>query len=403
MPISRAWLTSVFVAACMGGIGLAQTPRPAPSSSPDSQAAGVRFATFNVSLYRQAAGDLAKELDAGQSESAARVAEVIQRVRPDVLLLNEFDYEASGAALETFHQKYLAIGQRGAAPIEFPHRHAGPVNTGVDSGLDLNRDGKRGTPDDAFGFGRYPGQYGMVVLSRFPFSSKPRTFQKFLWKDMPGALWPLDPETREHYYAPEIREQFRLSSKSHWDVPVEIAGQTVHFLVCHPTPPVFDGREDRNGRRNHDEIRLWRDYIDGAEYLYDDAGARGGLSNDALFVVAGDLNADPVDGDSHQGAARQLVDHPRIQASPAPQSKGALIASKASGEANAGHRGDPACDTGDFNDRSVGNLRIDYVLPCTQLELVGCGVFWPAPDEPHADLAGVSDHHLVWIEVVLPD
>ena len=54
---------------------------------------------------------------------------------------------------------------------------------------------------------------------------------------------------------------FRLSSKSHWDVPIRIGRETVHFLVSHPTPPVFDGPEDRNGTRNHDEIRFWADYV----------------------------------------------------------------------------------------------------------------------------------------------
>ena len=55
----------------------------------------------------------------------------------------------------------------------------------------------------------------------------------------------------------------RLSCKIHWDVPVQIGSETVHFLVSHPTPPAFDGPEDRNGRRNHDEIRFWADYIPG--------------------------------------------------------------------------------------------------------------------------------------------
>ncbi len=54
----------------------------------------------------------------------------------------------------------------------------------------------------------------------------------------------------------------RLSSKSHWDIPLQIGGAIVHVLTAHPTPPVFDGPEDRNGCRNHDEIRLWSDYID---------------------------------------------------------------------------------------------------------------------------------------------
>ena len=50
-------------------------------------------------------------------------------------------------------------------------------------------------------------------------------------------------------------DDVRLSSTSHWGVPVDVDGSTVRFLVSHPTPPVFDGAEDRNGTRNHDEIR----------------------------------------------------------------------------------------------------------------------------------------------------
>ena len=36
-------------------------------------------------------------------------------------------------------------------------------------------------------------------------------------------------------------------------VTIQIDGKTVHFLTSHPTPPVFDGPEDRNGTRNGDE------------------------------------------------------------------------------------------------------------------------------------------------------
>ncbi len=79
----------------------------------------------------------------------------------------------------------------------------------------------------------------------------------------------------------------RLSSKSHWDIPININGKEIHILASHPTPPVFDGPENRNGNRNHDEIRFWRDYIDNtqANYIYDDGGKKGGLSptNHLLF------------------------------------------------------------------------------------------------------------------------
>ncbi len=359
----------------------------------------VRFATFNVSFFGKSAGDLARELSSGKSESAARIAEVIQRMRPDVILLNEFDYDEAGKSLAAFREKFLQVGQNGQEPINFPHTFFGPVNTGVDSGLDLNKDQKLGTPDDAYGFGQYPGQYGMVVLSKFPLGDSPRTFQKFLWKDMPGASWPVDPNTGEPYYSEEIRKVFRLSSKSHWDIPIVIGTSTVHLLTAHPTPPVFDGAEDRNGCRNHDEIRLIADYIAGADYIYDDQGKRGGLEPGSMFVIAGDMNADPNDGASRDFAARQFTENPLINTSKTPHSNGALAASKSSGGANEQQTGDPAADTGDFNDRSVGNLHIDYVLPSKNLSIVDCGVFWPAPGEPGAELADASDHHLVWVDV----
>jgi hypothetical protein len=103
-----------------------------------------------------------------------------------------------------------------------------------------------------------------VLLSRFPIdAARVRTFRKFLWRDMPGALLPDDPATpaAADWYSPQELAVLTLSSKNHWDVPVKIGKRTVHLLISHPTPPSFDGPEDRNGRRNHDEVSFWRDYI----------------------------------------------------------------------------------------------------------------------------------------------
>ena len=89
-----------------------------------------------------------------------------------------------------------------------------------------------------------------------------RTFQNFRWQDMPGSLLPTD------FYDEQEQAILRLSSKSHWDVPIQVErNRTVHFLVSHPTPPTFDGPEDRNGRRNHDEIRFWADTLHAADKL----------------------------------------------------------------------------------------------------------------------------------------
>jgi hypothetical protein len=44
---------------------------------------------------------------------------------------------------------------------------------------------------------------------------------------------------------------------------------------------------------------------------------------------------------------------------------------------------------------------VDYALPSANLVVRGSGVYWPAPGEPSDELAGVSDHHLVWVDVTL--
>lgn len=252
----------------------------------------IRVATYNVSLFRDETGQLVRDLAAGDNQQALRIAEVIQRVRPDVLLINEIDYDAAGRAAELFRTKYLAVGQNGSEPIDYPYHFAAPVNTGRPTDRDFDKDGRTGRPADAIGYGRHEGQYGMLVLSRFPIDrGRVRTLQKFLWRDMPGALLPNEPTTGESFYDIADLDTLRLSSKSFWDVPIEIAmvqstaagGSrpfTLHLLCSHPTPPVFDGPEDRNGRRNHDEIRLVADYIDPtkSDYLVDDAGRRGGYT-----------------------------------------------------------------------------------------------------------------------------
>jgi hypothetical protein len=377
----------------------------------------VRFSTFNASLNRNFDGELIQELSNGDDPQIRNVAEIIQRVRPDVLLINELDYVERGEALRLFQRNYLSVSQNGARPIRFSHSFVAPSNTGLPTGKDLNNDGRvvttpgqPGYGDDSFGFGEYPGRFGMGVLSRFPIDSKrARTFQLFRWKDMPGNLIP------QPFYSPDEVEILRLSSKSHWDLPIRVRGETVHFLTSHPTPPVFDGTEDRNGRRNFDEIRFWADYISPwrSSYIYDDRGHRGGLRFGERFVIAGDQNSDPLDGDSVPGAIQQLLDHPFVNSGSAPTSLGGPEQAARQGGANAVHRSDPRYDTADFADGAPGNLRADYVLPDRGFRIRDSFVFWPLMSDPLFRLVGLfstanlpngngfpsSDHRLVAVDV----
>ncbi|MDG1752671.1 MAG: endonuclease/exonuclease/phosphatase family protein, partial [Thalassotalea sp.] len=251
----------------------------------------IRVATFNVSMealnYAKRTNGKSSKVTGDELNNALKsdhqqiknIAEIIQRVNPDILLLNEFDYSPKGEEIQLFINQYLNKDQQNQAKIHFPYYYQSSVNTGVKTPFDLNNDNKIESPTDTYGFGHFPGHFGMVLLSKYPIDeAKIRTFQTFKWKDMPDALQPKDPSTGKSWYSDEAWQGFRLSSKSHWDVPVTVNNKEIHILASHPTPPVFDGPEDRNGKRNHDEIRFWHDYISSNKnaYIYDDKKQFGG-------------------------------------------------------------------------------------------------------------------------------
>jgi hypothetical protein len=371
----------------------------------------VRIATFNASLNRATAGALLRDLSTPEDAQVRAVAEIIQRVRPDILLLQEFDYDAAGASLEALQANYLGRSQNGQAPIRYEYSFFTVSNTGIPSGLDLDNDGRVGGGGDALGFGEFPGQYAMMLLSRFPIDrAQARTFGKFLWRDLPAAMLPDDPQTAApaDWYSAQELAVLPFSSKNHWDVPVRIGNRTLHLLISHPTPPAFDGPEDRNGKRNHDEIRFWRDYLTAGKngYMRDDRGTRGGFGGGSRgddFLIMGDLNSDPVDGASLKDAIQGLITLPSINGAVIPESAGAVEASAQQGGVNTSQSADPRHDTADFNDRSAGNLRVDYLLPRKSLQACSSGVFWPAREHAAASLVwGVpqpsSDHRLVWLD-----
>lgn len=383
----------------------AQTPARTQTMA-ETSPASLRLATYNTSLYAEDSGGLIAELE-GDSAHARKIAAVLQQVRPDLVLLNEFDFDAQHRAADLFQQRYLEVAQAGGGqPLHYAYRYLAPVNTGVPSGLDLDNNGEvggqgRNRGNDAWGYGLHPGQYGMLVLSRYPIDeAQVRSFQLLKWSAMPGALRPVDPATGQPFHNDHVWSQLRLSSKSHWDVPVKTPAGTVHMLASHPTPPVFDGPEKRNAARNHDELRLWKEYLaDGdAPWLCDDQGRCGGLARDARFVIVGDLNNDPVDGDGRHEGIVSLIEDARVLRSPTPRSVGGEQASLAYAAKGIARRGAPAHATGDFGPRS-GTMRLDYVLPSAGFEYVDSGVFWPAQGSAAAAIADGSDHHLVWVDV----
>jgi hypothetical protein len=199
--------TATLVLATSGVRAVPPSAEVSPSVPPAPREGEVRFATFNAALSREAPGALLDELSAPGRAQIRNVAEIVQWVRPDVLLVNEFDHDEDGLGPRLFLDEYLSVGRGGTAGTDLPYVYTAPVNTGVASGADLDGDG-RVTPGsaayagDAFGFGLFPGQYGMAVFSRFPLlTDRVRTFREFRWADLPGALLPVNPDTGAPFHS----------------------------------------------------------------------------------------------------------------------------------------------------------------------------------------------------------
>ena len=138
----------------------------------------------------------------------------------------------------------------------YPHIFALRPNTGMHTGLDMDGDGRVGEADDAQGFGDFAGQSGMAILSRYPIDrQKVQDFSTLLWRDLPGAILP---QKKDGVFP--VAEAMAIQRLSTWVIgwcPFIIGHSMVlELMVFHASPPVFDGPEDRNGRRNHDEMMI---------------------------------------------------------------------------------------------------------------------------------------------------
>lgn len=285
-----------------------------------SSVLGLRIATYDVNLRFGIDAELVQALATGNDAQASALAQVLQIVRPDVLLLNKFKYipelDASGNSRteRLFQELYLNVSQNGADPLYYPYTLSYPTSNLI---------------IDAF-------PISWLVLSQYPIDmASIRTFSTFLWTDMPGAFGPV--------VSLRLAELFA-------DVPIQLPDdKVVNFLVDDPLPPITIARELKN--QTHDQVRFIKDYINGQTYMYDDDGQMGGLPPDTSFVIAGDLNVELFDGTNVPGAAEQLLDDPLINTELTPSSTGAVVQAQLQGGANENHQGNPAYDTADFGGR----------------------------------------------------
>jgi hypothetical protein len=339
------------------------------------EAQPLRIATYNIELERDGPGLLLRDILKRNDPQIAALTRMITALDADILVLQGVDYDAELVALAAFRDVISDAG------LNYPHLFALPPNSGVQTGLDMDGNGRLNHAKDAQGYGEFFGQGGMAILSRYPFDQgQAQDFTTMLWQDLPGARLP---ETEDGPFpSVEARAVQRLSSVAHWVVPVILPDGPLHIMTFHATAPVFDGPEDMNGLRNHDELVFWQRYLDGTF----------GPAPSRRFVLLGGATIDPIDGEGLKEGITALLTDPRFQ-DPAPMRPAGLV------EDSPGHLGDPRLDTVAWDPPVPGNMRASYVLPSADLRVKGAGVLWPSNGGLPDEIA--SRHRPVWVDILL--
>lgn len=297
----------------------------------------LRVAYWNTDLNRAGPGLLVRDVLGGKAPDILAASQAIAALDADLLLLSGVDYDAGARALAALNA---------TLPDPYPHLVALRPNTGLPTGVDIDGNGRSDEARDAIAYGRFPGEGGMAILSRLPIDAAQGVdHSALLWRDLPGALLPPMP--------PGLADVQRLSSTGHHDTAVVLPdGRRLHLLTWHATPPAFDGPEDRNGKRNHDETAFWLHLLDTPQ------------GPQPPFVLLGQANIDPEKGDGNPAALRRLLADPRVQ------------------DVLPG-------DTVDYGG-ALGALRVAYILPSAGISVTASG---------HAPTPPGARHHPIWLDI----
>lgn len=295
------------------------------------------FATFDTGLGRRGPGLMLRDLQAGRDAQAEAAVALIAAADADVLLLMDVDWDDGGAGVAALQARLATAGR------VYPEAVALRPNSGVPSGVDLDGDGTTHEARDALGYGWFTGDSGLAVLSRHPLGPV---------RDLSDVPWEAGPEV----LPVAARGIVPLATTAQWVVPLRLPGAEVTLITMAAGTPVFDGPEDRNGIRNRDELAFVATLVDAAK----------------LPIVMGRANQDPAGGEGWGDALRRLLGHPALRDAVPTDEDGSVA-------------------TVDW--RSVGPMRVDYVLPPRAARIVGSGTL-------HDETAGPA--RLVWVEIALP-
>ncbi|MBI2896076.1 MAG: endonuclease/exonuclease/phosphatase family protein [Deltaproteobacteria bacterium] len=366
----------------------------------DADPIHIRIGHLNI---KEASTD--KILD-DDDEQVTAAAEVLGRFAADIVDLNEIQYDIEdlpvlgmpGAddrtgpgGFDGGAENALRIAERihAAAPeVDYPYT----LTTVGNSGYYWEGEDYGEWSWELRGWGEWPGRFNTAVLSRYPIlTDQVRVVHDFAWEDLPeNRIQQMRDEN-----GMEVPEGFPLFEKALNVVPIDLGPEVLWLVLLHPTasPAAFD---PINPYRNYDELRALALFLDG------ELPGVEPLPDGARFVVSGDLNGDPDDGDGLDGAVAQVLDHP------------SLVAVFPTGAGTRGQNGEyntflGGCGNDDgatVEDPTVRfQMQLDYVLASASIgPPTETGLFFPdfRTEREDFDLAcRASDHRFLYIDIDL--
>ncbi len=244
-----------------------------------------------------------KELDSEKIQKFSRfpnleqlrsAAKTLRELDPDILSINEMQYDRPGVPTTQFRTEGKNIKQFAKlSGLSLPYYSFDPANTGENAKkLENNYYPPMGFPNwieyaDLVNFGMFPGQYSSGALSKYKVRDKV-VISKLTWKQFNPQI---DLSQFADAKGNPLPEDIELFDKNFSDITLKIQGKDVHLVLLHTVPAFgFGNKNTPNFLRNRDQLAFLKWYLTGQPERPDlDIKP---LNKETRFIAMGDWNID---------------------------------------------------------------------------------------------------------------
>lgn len=268
----------------------------------------IRIVQFNI----QELDSVKIQSEKLTSQQMQSVKFILNQLKPDILSVNEIQYDLPGVP----NEKFTSIGKN----IDFfaleifnnqlKNRIYFPANTGENALRNANGEYVR-NPDilernkycDPVNFGMFPAQYSTAALTKFEVISV-KQFNLIPWKEF-------NPSIDLSLYLDErgqpLSNNMPLFDKNFTDVTLLIQGHTVHLLLLHTVPAFgFGNPKTPNFARNRDQLLFLKWYLGHDTGLPVSNLTIERLTHQDSFIALGDWNVDITDENESANVLQSL-------------------------------------------------------------------------------------------------